>query len=145
MRHTYDVNLLWENGRIGELESSVLNDKIKVATPPEFQGGVEGVWSPEHFFVAAVNSCLMTTFLAIAGNSKLEFESFECKAEGILDKEEGKFRITEISLSPVLEIRHEKDLERAERIIEKAEAACLISNSITSRVNLQPKVKLTQG
>lgn len=145
MQHKYDVNLKWENGRIGELESPVLNDKIKVATPPEFSGGVAGLWSPEHFFVAAVNSCLMTTFLAIAENSKLAFESFDCSAEGTLEKEEGKFKITEVSLSPVLVVLHEKDIERAGRIIEKAEAACLISNSITSRIKLNIEVNLTEA
>lgn len=144
MQHTYDVNLTWENGRIGELESSVLNDKIKVATPPDFPNGVAGVWSPEHFFVAAINSCLMTTFLAIAENSKLEFGSFDCSAKGILAKEDGKFKITEVSLSPVLEIHHERDIERAGRIIEKAEAACLISNSITSKINLNYEIKVAE-
>lgn len=39
--------------------------------PPEF-GGPERTWSPEHLFVAAVSSCLMTTFRAIAEMSELE-------------------------------------------------------------------------
>ncbi|MDZ7805566.1 MAG: hypothetical protein U5K71_00450 [Gracilimonas sp.] len=46
--HTYDVDLKWKEGRIGELKSYKLNDSINVATPPEFPGGVEGIWSPEH-------------------------------------------------------------------------------------------------
>jgi organic hydroperoxide reductase OsmC/OhrA len=65
-KHLYEVNLEWKNARIGDLSSPVLNDKIEVATPPEFPKGIEGVWSPEHLFVSAVSSCLMTTFLAIA-------------------------------------------------------------------------------
>ncbi len=51
--------------------SPVLNTKIEVATPPEFPKGIAGIWSPEHLLVAAVSSCLMTTFLAVAENSKL--------------------------------------------------------------------------
>jgi organic hydroperoxide reductase OsmC/OhrA len=47
---------------------------IEVATPPEFPKGMPGIWSPEHLFTAAVSSCLMTTFLAIAENSKQEPE-----------------------------------------------------------------------
>lgn len=141
MQHIYDVDLTWDKEGIGTMESSVLNEKITVATPPEFPGGVEGIWSPEHLFVASVNSCFMTTFLAIAGNSKLEFESFSCKAEGKLEQVERKFKITEIALFPTLTIANEKDAERAQRILEKAEAACLITNSINSEVSLTTDIK----
>ncbi|RYD87166.1 MAG: hypothetical protein EOP50_21205 [Sphingobacteriales bacterium] len=66
--HYYDVAVAWEAGRHGTLSSPVLHDRITVATPPEFAKGEAGTWSPEHLLVAAVNSCLMTTFLAIAEN-----------------------------------------------------------------------------
>ena len=42
---------------------------------------------------AAVDSCLMTTFLAIAENSGLEFLHFESKASGKLEKVDGKYLI----------------------------------------------------
>lgn len=42
---------------------------VEVAAPPQFMGGIHGVWSPEHLFTAAVSGCLMTTFLAIAVNA----------------------------------------------------------------------------
>lgn len=144
MQHIYDVNLKWENGRTGLLESTVLNDKIKVATPPEFPGGVAGIWSPEHLFVAAINSCFMTTFLAIADNSKIAFESFTCKAEGKLEQVDRKFMITEILLFPKVEITNEKDVERIQRVFEKSEAACLITNSITSKIILQGEVNVVE-
>ena len=144
MQHIYDVNLKWENGRTGLLESTVLNDKIKVATPPEFPGGVAGIWSPEHLFVAAINSCFMTTFLAIADNSKIAFESFTCRAEGKLEQVDRKFVITEIQLFPKVEITNEKDVERIQRVFEKSEAACLITNSITSKVTLQGEVNVVE-
>lgn len=80
--HYYDVNLKWDSDRKGTMNSPVLTTSIEVATPPEFAKGMPGIWSPEHLLVAAVNSCLMTTFLAIAENSKLEFLSFESAAKG---------------------------------------------------------------
>ncbi len=64
--HYYEVNLLWESDTRGKLSSPVLPDKIEVATPPEFPQGTKEIWTPEHLFVAAVNSCLMTTFLVVA-------------------------------------------------------------------------------
>ncbi|MFY9310233.1 MAG: OsmC family protein [Bacteroidia bacterium] len=134
--HYYNVNLVWKSERTGTLTSPELKAGIEVATPPPFPKGIEGVWSPEHLLTASVNSCFMTTFLAIAENSRLEFDSFGCSAKGKLEQVEGKFLMTEIELIPVLKIKKEADKERAERILQKSEAACLISNSIKTKVHL---------
>ena len=142
MSHQYNVNLKWNAERVGEVSSPELNSKIEVATPPQFPKGVEGIWSPEHFFTAAVNSCFMTTFLAIAENFRLEFKEFNCNAVGILDQVDGKYLMTEVVLNPTLVITKEEDKEKALRVLDKSEKACLISNSITSKVSLNPTVIL---
>lgn len=135
--HYYKVDLKWMADRKGIIFSPELNEEIEVATPPQFAKGIEGIWSPEHLLTAAVNSCFMTTFLAIAENSKLEYSNFECKAKGKLEQVEGKFMMTEVLLEANLKISNEADKEKAERVLQKSEAACLISNSIKSKVILQ--------
>ncbi len=140
--HFYEVNLNWQQGRKGSMSSPILNENIEVATPPEFANGIAGVWSPEHLLVAAVNSCLMTTFLAIAENSKLSFKDFRCNANGKLEKSDGKYMITEITLLPVITISDELETEKAEHILQKAEAACLISNSVKSKITMHPEIKI---
>jgi peroxiredoxin-like protein len=139
--HNYNVDLKWVKGRQGELASPELTQMIEVATPPQFPKGIEGIWSPEHLFTASVISCFMTTFLSIAENSKFEFVSFNCSANGKLEQVEGKFLMTEIILEPVLVITKESDTEKAERMLQKSEAACLISNSIKSKVSLVTTIK----
>jgi len=139
--HYYNVNLNWIKDRKGEISSPELQNKIEVATPPQFPKGIEGIWSPEHLLTASVSSCFMTTFLSIAENSRLEFTSFNCSAKGKLDQIDGKFLMTEIILEPVLVIVKEEDKEKAERILQKSEAACLISNSIKSKVSLITTIK----
>ncbi|MCB9360491.1 MAG: OsmC family protein [Flavobacteriales bacterium] len=139
-RHSYNVSLKWEEGRKGIMESPELPTKIEVATPPEFEKGIPGIWSPEHLFTASVLSCFMTTFLAIAEYSKLEYESFDCDAEGILDKVDGKFLMTEINLNAKLKINDISKKEKAERVLHKSESACLISNSIKTTVNLNCEI-----
>jgi peroxiredoxin-like protein len=135
--YLYETEVEWTEQRKGDLESPGL-ERLQVASPPEFQGH-EGMWTPEHYFVASVNSCFMTTFLAIAQMSKLEVVSFESRAVGKLDKVEGAgYQMTEVVLMPRLVVRHAKDLDRAQRILEKAEKNCLISNSIKSSVKLEP-------
>jgi len=135
-KHRYQVSLKWKEGRQGILSSTVLPTTIEVATPPEFDHGVPGIWSPEHLFTSSVLSCFMTTFFAIAEYSKIEYDTFECDAEGILDKVDGKFMMTEINLTARVKIPNLELSDKVERILQKSETACLISNSIKSKVNL---------
>ncbi|MGM0545374.1 MAG: OsmC family protein [Bacteroidota bacterium] len=141
-KHEYQVDLNWKEGRIGTLSSPELDDKLEVATPPQFDGGVEGIWSPEHLFVSSVSSCFMTTFVAIAQYSKLDFEDLKVEAKAKLDKVEGKFMVSEITLKPELIIANEKFSDKAKRIMEKAEEACLITRSIKSKIVFEPKVAI---
>lgn len=139
--HHYKVSLKWDEGRTGTIASESLPD-LKVATPPEFPKGVAGIWSPEHLFVSSVSVCLMTTFLAIAENSSLPFNTFKCEADGKLEKVDGMFMISEIELRPEIVIPEEKYREKAGRLIEKSEKMCLISNSVKTRIILNPTISV---
>ena len=137
--YSYNTEVEWTGERHGELRAPV-RPNLTVDAPPEFKGH-DGVWTPEHLFVASVNSCFMTTFLAIAENSKLDFVSFKASAEGKLEKLDGQgFIMTAITLHPKLLISHARDAERASRILEKAEKHCLISNSIKAETKLVPEI-----
>lgn len=139
--HYYNVDINWENSRKGIMCFPELKTKngvcIEVATPPEFPKGIEGIWSPEHLFVAAVSGCLMTTFLAIAENSTLEFASFSCKAKGKLDMVDGKLMMSEILLKPAVVIHKEDFRDKAIRVLKKAENVCLITYSISSKIAME--------
>ena len=138
-KYFYTTEVEWTGERHGELRAPQLSH-MQVDAPPEFKGH-QGVWTPEHLFVAAVNTCFMTTFLAIAENSKLEFVSFSADAKGKLEKVDGQgFIMTEVVLRPKLIINHARDVERAGRILAKAEKNCLISNSIKTETKLEPEV-----
>jgi peroxiredoxin-like protein len=146
--HYYSVNIDWKTGRQGVLCSPELNPGlevcIEVATPPQFPKGVPGIWSPEHLFTAAISSCLMTTFLSIAENSGLSFESFNCSSKGKLESVDGKFLMTEVILEPTLVVHNEKDRAKAERVLQKSEAACLISNSVKSKIIMMPNIRISE-
>ena len=139
--HYYETKVAWTEGRKGTLSEPTM-PSIEVATPPEFPNGVPNTWSPEHLYVASANICLMTTFLAIAENSKLGFKSFECNGTGKLEKVDGKFMISEIVLKPKVVVTEEKEIERAQRILEKAENHCLISNSMKTEIKLEMEVSM---
>ncbi len=137
--HVYKTGLRWEAQRRGVLSSPGLPD-VEVATPPEFPGGHAGIWSPEHLFVASAEVCLMTTFLAIAENSKLEYLEYRSQAEGTVEKTDQGFAVTGITIRPRVTVKDPASRERALRIIEKAEKACLISKSMKTPITLQAEV-----
>ena len=110
---------------------------VEVATPPEFKGH-EGIWSPEDLYVAAVNSCIMTTFLAFAGRAGLAFEGYESEAEGLLEFVDERLVFTKIVVRPKVTLRPGADRKQAEEILHKAEKNCLVSNSLRTEVILEP-------
>ncbi|APY10268.1 osmotically inducible protein OsmC [Seonamhaeicola sp. S2-3] len=140
--HYYQVNVNWNKNRNGILTSNNLDEKITIATPPEFPKGEANIWSPEHYFVAAINGCLMTTFLAVAENFKLDFIDFESNAVGKLEMIDRKFVMSEVILNPVVTISNEDQKALAIKVLEKSEKACLITNSVKSNIKMNITIKV---
>ena len=144
--HNYNVDINWENSRKGILCSPELQGKngvcIQVATPPAFHKGIEGIWSPEHLFVAAVSGCLMTTFLAVAKNAILDFTSFSCQATGKMEMIKSKLIMSDILVRPTVVITNEMHRKKAMRILKKAKDTCLITRSIKSKVTMETTIQV---
>ena len=136
--YTYRTSVRWTERKMGVIASAG-KPEVQVATPPEFKGH-EGIWSPEDLFVASVNVCVMSTFLAFAERAGITFRSYESEAEGRLELVDGKFQFTAIALRPRITLQPGGDVGKAKEILAKAEANCLISNSITTRVTVEPTI-----
>lgn len=128
-------------GRRGIAAGHGVEPLIPFSAPPEFQGEA-GIWTPEHFFTSAIAACFISTFQAIAAYSKFEAQALEVSVEGQVEKGEGGFRFTRVTVRPMLTIQNEADRERGLRLMEKAEKACLVSRSLHSEIVLEPKVVL---
>lgn len=100
------------------------------SAPPAQFGGPGDRWSPETLLVAASADCLILTFRAIARASKLPWLRVECDAEGVLDRVDGVTRFTQVRLHARLVLPQGGDVERARRLLEKAEKTCLITCSL---------------
>ena len=103
--YRYTISVRWTGERKGALTADG-KPPVEVATPPEFKGH-EGIWSPEDLYVASVNACIMTTFLAFAGRAGLAFEEYESEAEEIFHKAERNCLVsnsirTEVVLDPTI-------------------------------------------
>ncbi len=135
----YTSTAQWTAARRGVVNGESAGQPVEFSSPPEFQGQA-GLWTPEHFLVAAVAACFVTTFLTIAEISKFAPLLLEVPASGAVEKAEGGFQFTRVVLRPVLTIAQESDRDRAHRLLEKAERSCLVSRSLRSEVVLEPTV-----
>lgn len=117
-------------------------EAILTAPPAEF-GGPGDRWSPETLLVAAVANCFILSFRAIARASRLPWTSVECHAEGKLERADGSTRFTEFVLHATLEVPSDSHQEKGHRILQKAEATCLVTNSMSAsrRLNAVVRVK----
>jgi peroxiredoxin-like protein len=141
--HKYRVHAFGAGGRNGVVHAEGVLSSISFSAPPEFLGEPDR-WTPEHFLVAAVASCFVSTFSGIAEKSRLEFATFNLDAEGLLGNEDAIWRFTEIKLWPVVTVLKEEDRDRAIRLLEKAEKSCLIARSLQFKVALFPAVKIAE-
>jgi len=137
--YSYKAAAHWTNHKRGIVDGDAIRRTINFAAPPEF-GGEPGLWTPEHLLLAAVSTWHGATLRAIAEASKLEFGGVEVPIEGKIEKLEGGFKFTRITLRPVVTIHQEKDRERIGRVLEKAEHVCLVSRSLDCAIALEPTI-----
>jgi len=143
LRHksfAYHTRVNWLENRAGTLASP---DKpsFRVASPPEFKGEA-GVWTPEDLFVAAVEACTMTTFIAFALRLKIPFVSYESSAEGLLEFTNGGYSFTKVIVRPKVVVETEEAVEQTRKTMEDANHSCLIANSVRSEVVVEPIIEV---
>jgi peroxiredoxin-like protein len=113
--------------------------ELRTAPPADFDGPGDA-WSPEQFLMAAVETCFLFTLQAVARASKLPFTSLELSGEGTVDRKDGATRFTEIVLRPRLTLPAGGDRDKAMRVLEKSEKACLVSASLSTPIRLEPEI-----
>ena len=110
------------------------------AAPAEF-GGPGDQWSPETLLAAAVADCLILSFRAIARASKFDWISLNCDVDAVLEKVDKVTQFTSYYETVVLEVPPGTDEGKAMRLLEMAERACLVTNSLIGKTHLDATVK----
>jgi peroxiredoxin-like protein len=136
--HQYAVRLTGGSSGYASVEADGMPD-VRAAPPLDFDGPGDA-WSPEQLLLAAVETCFLFTLRAVAQASRLEFTACEVSAHGTVDRADGVTRFTEIVLRPRLRVAAGTDPERARRVMEKAERACLVSASLATPIRLETEV-----
>jgi len=124
----------------GDLQIRSAGLPVIFSAPPVEFGGPGGRWSPETLLVAAVADCFILTFRAIAMTLELRWTSLHCDVRGTLDRHDGITQFTEFRLRAHLSLAPGPGAEVAQRALEKAERACLITNSLKAPVHFDAEV-----
>jgi peroxiredoxin-like protein len=136
--HEYEVDLSGGPAGYAVLSTPGLPD-LSTAPPADFDGPGDA-WSPEHLLLAAVQTCFLFTLRAVARASKVDFVNLELGATGIVNRQDGVTRFTEIVLRPRLLIAAGTDRARALHVLEKSEKHCLVSASLSTPIRLEPEI-----
>lgn len=121
------------------LQADGLNE-ISSDAPEEF-GGPGGRWSPETLLTAAVADCFLLGFRAIANASKVPYSELSVNVVGVLDRVGREMKFVEMEIQAELLVPADVSHERAEKLLEKAEQSCLITNSMNAEVKLETTIK----
>lgn len=113
--------------------------ELAIAPPAAF-GGPGDIHSPEDLQVAAVASCFILSFRAIANASKLEWESLSVNTTGTLDMVDRTVQFTDFITEANLVLPAGTSREKAERLLVKAEQTCFITNSLKAGTRLVPVI-----
>ena len=136
--HLYEVALSGGPTGYATLIASGVSP-LRSAPPKDFDGPGDA-WSPEHLLLAAVETCFMFTFRAVAQASKFDFVSLALSGSGTVDRKDGTTRFTEIALRPRLTLPRGADPERARRMLEKGKTACLVTASLSVPLHLEAEI-----
>jgi organic hydroperoxide reductase OsmC/OhrA len=136
--HRYVVNASVRPA--GDVPLSTAGVRVIESAPPKEFDGPGNQWSPEGLLTAAVADCFVLGFRAIAAASKYAWVSLEARTEGTLDRVDGKMRFTRFDTHAKLQVPEGADIERAKKLLEKAELTCLIANSLNSERHLTLEV-----
>lgn len=139
---SYTTNLMWVDGRIGTLTSAG-KPSLQISSPPEFKGS-PGYWTPEDVFVGSVEMCQMLTFIGIAGKQGVPFISYKSSAKGTLEFIDGQYRFTRIVIVPVIAVEEPGTESQISAILREAHKKCLIANSISAIVEVNPQVEVRE-
>jgi organic hydroperoxide reductase OsmC/OhrA len=114
---------------------------VPASATPAYRGNAALV-NPEEALVAALSSCHMLTFLAIAAKKRLSLDSYADDAIGYLEKNAaGQLAVTRVILRP--KIAWSSGVTVPQDVLGKmhhdAHAGCFIANSVKTDVTVEPR------
>lgn len=136
--HTYNASVTASPSGHLAVTADGLPD-LAAAPPAEFDGPGDQ-WSPETLLMSSLASCFILSFRAVAAASRFEWVSIKCQSSGVLDRVDKVTKFTSVTHHVHLLVHSEADIDKAGKLLQKAESVCLISNSLSAEVHLETEI-----
>lgn len=113
--------------------------EVRASAAPQYLGN-EALVDPERAFVAALSSCHMLTFLALAARNGFVVDDYRDQAVGVMERNaEKRIAITRVVLRPEITWGGEAPTQdQLDELHANAHKHCFIANSVTTRVEVAP-------
>jgi len=145
MSHAFPLTLRWSGNTLDPAYSrdAELSNPghltIPASSAPAYSGDPSR-WNPEDLLGSALATCHLLTFLALASKAKIEVKAYEDHAEATLETVDRISRVAEILLRPTIRVAPGTSTAKVEDLFRKAHKYCIIANSISCRVRMEPRV-----
>ena len=145
---SHSIEIIWE---LGDQELSpgnyltdhkvILNENLTIdgGSSPDYGGSASNI-NPEQKLAAAVSSCFMMTFLALAAKMKWPVKNYKDKAISYLGKNnEGRMYVNKIELNPQIIFDNDFTISDDEmhKMKERSHKYCFIANSLSKDVEIK--------
>ena len=145
---SHSIEIIWD---LGDQELSpgnyltdhkvILNENLTIngGSSPDYGGSVSNI-NPEQKLAAAVSSCFMMTFLALAAKMKWPVKNYKDKAISYLGKNnEGRMYVNKIELNPQIIFDNDFTISDDEmhKMKERSHKYCFIANSLSKDVEIK--------
>ena len=145
---SHSIEIIWD---LGDQELSpgkyltdhkvILNENLTIdgGSSPDYGGSVSNI-NPEQKLAAAVSSCFMMTFLALAAKMKWPVKNYKDKAISYLGKNnEGRMYVNKIELNPQIIFDNDFTISNDEmqKMKERSHKYCFIANSLSKDVEIK--------
>lgn len=137
--HLFYLKADWPGGRndIGTIDAGQL--KTEVSIPPEMDGPGIGT-NPDEMLLGAAATCYIITLAAMMERSRIEKVALTMNSIGIVDVTNGVITYKKIIHKPHIilpENTTKKEIDRVQRLAEKAESSCMISRALKGNVEIE--------
>jgi organic hydroperoxide reductase OsmC/OhrA len=138
--HRYGVRTERLDGRLLTLEAPG-KPTLHVATAPEYENGVSGVWSPEELLTGSLAGCYELTVIAIADHKNVPLHDVRVDATGHVEWKDGRYRLMLFELDVRLETDN-AHVHELEHVAELARERCIVSHALGVPVHLHVETRM---
>jgi organic hydroperoxide reductase OsmC/OhrA len=149
--HHYRLDLTWtgaDRGPTSSYQDYSREYRVVIEGKPPLRGSADPLFrgdaslhNPEDMLVAALASCHMLSFLALAARAGVSVLAYDDGAKGTMTFEGGHGQFSGVALHPRVVVAAGTDPDLVHRLHEQAHEACFIARSVNFPVTHEPSIE----